>query len=102
MTAGLHTYLLVSLLLFAIGFFGVLSRRNVLVLLMSIELMLNAANLAFVAFSQFYEVMEGVVAALFVMGVSAAEAGVGLAFIVLMIRSVSSPGSGQKEEILHL
>ncbi len=86
MDIGLNHFLLVSLLLFSIGLFGVMSRRNVLVILMSIELMLNAVNLSFVTFSQFYSLLSAQVAAFFVMTISAAEAGVGLALIVIISR----------------
>ena len=89
MDIGLNHFLLVSLLLFSIGLFGVMSRRNVLVVLMSIELMLNAVNLSFVAFSQFYSLLSAQIAAFFVMTISAAEAGVGLALIVLISRKWS-------------
>ena len=86
MDIGLNHFLIVSFLLFVIGFFGVMSRRNLLVILMSIELMLNAVNLSFVAFSQFYTLLSAQVAAFFIMTISAAEAGVGLALIVLISR----------------
>ena len=87
-------------MLFAIGFFGVLSRRNLLVLLMSIELMLNAVNLAFVSFSQLYAIPAAGVAALFVMSISAAEAGVGLVLIVLIGRHMKK-NTQWFEEILN-
>ncbi len=86
MDVGLNHFLLVSLLLFIIGLFGVMTRRNLLVILMSVELMLNAVNLSFVTFSQFYSLLSAQVAAFFVMTISAAEAGVGLALIVLISR----------------
>ena len=86
MEPGLNHFLIVSFLLFAIGLFGVMTRRNLLVMLMSIELMLNAVNLSFVAFSQFYSLLSGQIAAFFVMTISAGEAGVGLALIVLISR----------------
>lgn len=86
MEIELNHFLIVSLLLFVIGFFGVMTRRNLLVILMSVELMLNAVNLSFVTFSQFYNLLSAQVAAFFVMTISAAEAGVGLALIVLISR----------------
>ena len=82
----LNHFLLVSLLLFVVGLFGVMTRRNLLVILMGVELMLNAVNLSFVAFSQFYSLLSAQIAAFFVMTISAAEAGVGLALIVLISR----------------
>lgn len=86
MDITLNHFLFVSLLLFSIGLFGLLSRKNLLIMLMSIELMLNAVNLSFVAFSQFYSLLEGQVATFFVITIAAAEAGVGLALIVLIHR----------------
>lgn len=86
MNLGLNYFLVISLLLFFIGLFGVMTRRNLLVVLMSVELMLNAVNLSFVTFSQFYSLLSAQIAAFFVMVISAAEAGVGLALIVLISR----------------
>jgi NADH-quinone oxidoreductase subunit K len=82
----LHYYLLVSAIVFAIGVTGVLIRRNLIVVLMSIELMLNAVNLTFIAFSRFLGSMEGQVAVLFVMAVAASEAVIGLAIIISVFR----------------
>jgi NADH-quinone oxidoreductase subunit K len=77
----------VSALLFAIGVAGVLLRRNILVVLMSIELMLNAANLAFVTFARMLGGVEGQVIVLFVMAVAAAEVAVGLAIVLIVFRT---------------
>jgi NADH-quinone oxidoreductase subunit K len=82
----LDHYLVLSAVVFAIGVIGVLIRRNLIVLLMSIELMLNAVNLTFVAFSRFLGSIEGQVVVLFVMAVAAAEAVVGLAIIIAVFR----------------
>jgi NADH-quinone oxidoreductase subunit K len=82
----LHYYLLVSAIVFAIGVIGVLIRRNLIVVLMSIELMLNAVNLTFIAFSRSLGSMEGQVAVFFVMAVAASEAVIGLAIIVAVFR----------------
>jgi NADH-quinone oxidoreductase subunit K len=82
----LHYYLLVSAVVFAIGVTGVLIRRNLIVVLMSIELMLNAVNLTFIAFARFLGSMEGQVAVFFVMSVAAAEAVIGLAIIISVFR----------------
>jgi NADH-quinone oxidoreductase subunit K len=82
----LHYYLLVSAIVFAIGVTGVLIRRNLIVVLMSIELMLNAVNLTFIAFSRFLGSMEGQVAVFFVMAVAASEAVIGLAIIISVFR----------------
>ena len=84
---GIHHYLYLSALLFFIGAFGVLFRRNLLVILMSIELMLNAVNLSFVAFAAHWQVLSGQVFVFFVMVVAAAEAAVGLAIIISVYRT---------------
>ncbi len=80
----IQDYLILSIILFCIGIIGVVSRRNVLIIFMSIELMLNAANLAFIAFSRFHESMDGHVLAMMVMAVAAAEAALALAVVILL------------------
>ena len=80
-------YLTLSAVLFAIGVLGVLVRRNVIIIFMAIELMLNAVNLAFVAIARSRGSMDGQVIAFFVMTVAAAEAAVGLAIILAMFRN---------------
>ncbi|MEQ9824749.1 MAG: NADH-quinone oxidoreductase subunit NuoK [Puniceicoccaceae bacterium] len=79
-------YLIISALLFAIGLFGVLFRTNALIVLMSLELMLNAVNLLFVAFSRFNMGMDGVIFVFFSITVAAAEVAVGLAIMVALFR----------------
>ena len=86
MHVGLQHYLAVSFLLFALGLFGVIIRRNVLVIYMCLELMLNAANLALVAFSRFNSNLDGQVFVFFTITVAAAEVAVGLALIVALYR----------------
>ena len=83
-------YIGLSAVLFTIGALGVLIRRNSIVIFMSVELMLNAANLAFVAFARAYESMSGQIFVFFVMTVAAAEVAVGLALIVAIFRSKKS------------
>ena len=83
-------YVLLSAILFTIGALGVLIRRNAIIIFMSIELMLNAANLVFVAFARSYEALSGQVFVFFVMTVAAAEVAVGLALIVTIFRSKHS------------
>jgi NADH-quinone oxidoreductase subunit K len=83
-------YLVISAILFAFGVVGVLVRRNALVVFMSVELMLNAANLAFVTFARMHSDYEGQLFVFFVMTVAAAEVAVGLALIVAIFRSKSS------------
>jgi NADH-quinone oxidoreductase subunit K len=80
-------YLILSGVLFTIGVIGALTRRNAIVVFMSIELMLNAVNLTFITFSRFLQSMDGVLFAFFVLAVAAAEAAVGLAIFVLLYRS---------------
>ena len=86
MTVGLEHYLIVSTLLFCLGLMGVVMRRNLLVIYMSLELMLNAANLALVAFSRFNSNLNGQVIVFFIITVAAAEVAVGLALIVALYR----------------
>jgi NADH-quinone oxidoreductase subunit K len=83
----LSAYLLLSAVLFTIGVVGFLLRRNLIVVFMSVELMLNAANLAFVAFSRFLNALDGQIFVFFVMAVAAAEAAVGLAIILAVFRT---------------
>jgi NADH-quinone oxidoreductase subunit K len=86
MHIGLEHYLTVSFLLFALGLLGVIMRRNLLVIYMSLELMLNAANLALVAFSRFNDNLNGQILVFFIITVAAAEVSVGLALIVALYR----------------
>ena len=86
MNVGLEHYLVVSILLFCLGLLGVILRRNLLVIYMSLELMLNAANLALVAFSRFTNNLDGQVFVFFTITVAAAEVSVGLALIVALYR----------------
>ena len=86
MTPGLEHYLVVSALLFCLGLLGVITRRNLLVMYMSLELMLNAANLALVSFSRFNNNLNGQILVFFFITVAAAEVSVGLALIVALYR----------------
>ena len=83
-------YIILSAILFAIGVSGVLIRRNALIIFMSVELMLNAANLAFVAFSSVIKSFSGQIFVFFVIAVAAAEVAVGLALIVEIFKSKRS------------
>lgn len=83
-------YLGLSAILFTIGALGVLMRRNAIIVFMSVELMLNSANLLFVAFARMYESMNGQIFVFFVMAVAAAEVAVGLALIVAIFRTKQS------------
>jgi NADH-quinone oxidoreductase subunit K len=86
MQPGLQAYLTVAGFLFAIGFAGVLLRKNTLVIFMCLELMLTASTLAFVAISRFYNSMDGALFVFFIITVAAAEVAVGLAIIVALYR----------------
>jgi NADH-quinone oxidoreductase subunit K len=85
-SVGLEHYLVVSALLFSLGLLGVIARRNLIVIYMSLELMLNAANLALVAFSRFTNNANGQVMVFFIITVAAAEVALGLALIVALYR----------------
>ncbi|MEI7729481.1 MAG: NADH-quinone oxidoreductase subunit NuoK [Verrucomicrobiota bacterium] len=86
MNIGLEHYLTVSVAMFCLGLLGVILRRNLLVMYMSLELMLNAANLALVAFSRFNNNLNGQLLVFFIITVAAAEVAVGLALIVALYR----------------
>jgi NADH-quinone oxidoreductase subunit K len=88
--APLPYYLILSALLFTIGIFGFLYRKNPLIMFMSIELMLNAANLTFVSFARYLGSLNGQVIVFFVMTIAAAEVVVGLAIIVAIFRARAS------------
>jgi NADH-quinone oxidoreductase subunit K len=83
-------YIALSAVLFTIGALGVLVRRNALIIFMSVELMLNAANLAFVAFANTFEQLNGQIIVFFVIAVAAAEVAVGLALIVAIFKTKQS------------
>ena len=80
-------YVFLSVFMFMIGVLGVLLRRNALVTFMSLELMFNAANLLFVTFASYYQMLEGQTAVFFVMTIAAAEVAVGLALMVAIFRT---------------
>ena len=86
MEITLNDYLAVAATLFAIGLLGVITRRNLIIIYMSLEMMLQAANLTFVAFSRFNDRLDGQVFVFFVITVAAAEVSVGLALIVALYR----------------
>jgi NADH-quinone oxidoreductase subunit K len=87
---GIENYIFLSVLLFCIGVFGVLFRRNAIIVFMSIEIMLNAVNLLFVAFSTYHQDAQGQVFVFFSMAVAAAEVAVGLAILVSIFRNLGS------------
>jgi NADH-quinone oxidoreductase subunit K len=87
---GIENYIYLSVLLFCIGVFGVLYRRNAIIMFMSIEIMLNAVNLLLVAFSSYHQDAQGQVFVFFSMAVAAAEVAVGLAILVSIFRNTGS------------
>ncbi|MDN5842505.1 MAG: NADH-quinone oxidoreductase subunit NuoK [Alcaligenaceae bacterium] len=100
MTLGLAHYLIVGAILFAMGVFGFfLNRRNLIVLLMSIELILLAANMNFVAFSTWSGDPAGQVFVFFVLTVAAAEAAIGLAILVLLFRNLNTINVDKLDEL---
>jgi NADH-quinone oxidoreductase subunit K len=87
---GTHEYLILSAALFSIGVAGVVSRRNLFVIFMSIELMLNAVNLSFITFSRHLGTMDGHVYTFLVIALAAAEAAIGLAVVILLFKNKES------------
>jgi NADH-quinone oxidoreductase subunit K len=89
-TVPIEYYLLLSAAVFCIGVFGILVRQNALMFLMSVELLLNAANINFVAFSLYHGNLTGQVFALFIIGIAAAEVAVGIGIILVLNRNFES------------
>ena len=92
MSVGLEHYLILSVILFSIGLYGVIVKRNAVVILMCIEIMLNAVNISLVAFSRYVAplMLTGQIFAIFVIAVAAAEAAVGIAIIITIYRNRDS------------
>ncbi len=101
MTIGLNDFLIVAGLLFAVGLLGVTLRQNTLVIYMSLELMLNEVNLAFVAFSRYNGTMDGNLLVFFIITVAAAEVALGLAIIVALFRRRQSVMVDQLNSLSH-
>ncbi len=97
----IHHFLILAASLFCLGLFGVMVRRNALVVLMSIELMLNAANLTFVSFARQRGDMAGHAAAFFIIAVAAAEASIGLAIVIAVFRSRGTLDISQLRTMKH-
>jgi len=95
----LNEFLILSAVLFCTGIYGVLARRNGVLVLMSIELMLNAVNINLVAFAAFTKNVAGQVFALFIITIAAAEVGVGLAIVLLMYRNSRSVDLEQADQL---
>jgi NADH:ubiquinone oxidoreductase subunit K len=86
----LSWYMVLSIAVFAIGVFGFLSRRNIIIIFMSIELMLNAVNINLISFSHYLQDLRGQILAFFVIAVAAAEAAIGLAIVIALFRNKST------------
>ncbi|HYU39452.1 MAG TPA: NADH-quinone oxidoreductase subunit NuoK [Acidimicrobiia bacterium] len=99
MTMALNQYLILSAFLFCTGVYGVLARRNGVLVLLSVELMLNAVNINLVAFAAFTKQISGQVFALFVITIAAAEVGVGLAIVLLIYRNMNSPDLDRVDQL---
>jgi NADH:ubiquinone oxidoreductase subunit K len=95
----LNQFLVLSAFLFGTGIYGVLARRNGVLVLMSVELMLNAVNINLIAFSAFNRNVGGQVFALFVIAIAAAEVGVGLAIVLLIYRNLRSPDLDEVDQL---
>jgi NADH-quinone oxidoreductase subunit K len=94
-------YVVLSALIFAVGLFGLITRKNAVVILMSLELMLNGANLAFVAFSRHHGNLQGQVFVFFVIAVAAAEAAVALAILIALFRVKGGVTLDDATELKH-
>jgi NADH:ubiquinone oxidoreductase subunit K len=95
----LNQFLILSAFLFCTGVYGVLARRNGVLVLMSVELMLNAVNINLVAFSAFTRNVSGQVFALFIITIAAAEVGVGLAIVLLIYRNLRSSNLDEVDQL---
>jgi NAD(P)H-quinone oxidoreductase subunit 4L len=95
----MNQFLILSAFLFCVGVYGVLARRHGVLVLMSVELMLNAVNLNFIAFSANLHAVSGQVFALFIITIAAAEVGVGLAIVLLIYRNLGSPDIDEVDQL---
>ncbi len=96
---GLNQFLILSAFLFCTGIYGVLARKNGVLVLMSVELMLNAVNINLIAFAAYGKTVAGDIFALFVITIAAAEVGVGLAIILLIYRNLRSPDLDEVDQL---
>ena len=95
----LNWYLMLSAVVFSIGVFGFLTRRNIIIMFMSIELMLNAVNISLVSFSHYLQDMRGVILVFFIVTVAAAEAAIGLAIIIALFRNKTTANVDEMNEM---
>jgi NADH-quinone oxidoreductase subunit K len=95
----LNWYIFLSAAVFAIGVFGFLSRRNIIIMFMSIELMLNAVNISLISFSHYIQDMRGQILAFFVIAVAASEAAIGLAIVIALFRNKATAHVDEMHEM---
>ena len=95
----LHWYLMLSAAVFTIGVFGFLTRRNIIIMFLSIELMLNAVNISLVSFSHYLQDMRGLILVFFIVTVAAAEAAIGLAIIIALFRNKTTANVDEMNEM---
>ncbi len=95
----LNWYLLLSAAVFTIGVFGFLSRKNIIIMFMSIELMLNGVNISLISFSHYLQDMRGQILAFFVIAVAAAEAAIGLAIVIALFRNKATAHVDEMNEM---
>lgn len=95
----LNWYLMLSATVFTIGVFGFLTRRNIIIMLMSVELMLNAVNISLVSFSHYLQDMRGMILVFFIVTVAAAEAAIGLALIIALFRNKTTANVDEMSEM---
>jgi NADH-quinone oxidoreductase subunit K len=95
----LNWYILLSAAVFTIGVFGFLSRRNIIIMFMSIELMLNAVNISLISFSHYIQDMRGQIFAFFVIAVAASEAAIGLAIVIALFRNKATAHVDEMHEM---
>jgi NADH-quinone oxidoreductase subunit K len=95
----LSWYMVLSLIVFCIGVFGFLSRKNIIIMLMSIELMLNAVNINLISMSHYLQDLRGQILAFFVVAVAAAEAAIGLAIVIALFRNKATAHVDEMNEM---
>ena len=95
----LNWYLMLSAVVFSIGVFGFLTRRNIIIMFMSLELMLNAVNISLLSFSHYLQDMRGVILVFFIVTVAAAEAAIGLAIIIALFRNKTTANVDEMNEM---
>lgn len=99
MAVPLNWYLILSAVVFSVGIFGFLTRRNIIIMFLSIELMLNGVNISLIAFSHYLQDMRGQVFVFFVIAVAASEAAIGLAIIMALFRNKSTAHVDEMDEM---